>query len=86
MELELLSNWLNCVNQKTKSLKKPPFLAWQLLLRSVYSIDVDEVQPDMKRKDLMDVLVVILHHEDNVEILDEAAFTLTNLIRDCIRD
>ncbi|KAJ2997461.1 Armadillo repeat-containing protein 3 [Globomyces sp. JEL0801] len=36
----------------------------------------------MKRKDLLESLILILTTEDNVEILDEAAFSIANLSKD----
>lgn len=37
----------------------------------------------MKRKELMEALVKIISTEDQVDILDEAAFTLASIAKDC---
>ena len=39
----------------------------------------------MKRKDLMEVLVKILSTEEQVEILDEAAFAIANISKECMQ-
>ncbi|KAJ3275049.1 Armadillo repeat-containing protein 3 [Terramyces sp. JEL0728] len=44
--------------------------------------EVAEIHVDMKRKDLLEALVLVLNHEDSVEILDEAAFAIANVSKD----
>ncbi|KAJ3369243.1 Armadillo repeat-containing protein 3 [Kappamyces sp. JEL0680] len=42
-----------------------------------------DLHPDMKRRDLIEELIQILQTEDQVDILDEAAYALANISKDC---
>ncbi|KAL2916491.1 hypothetical protein HK105_203924 [Polyrhizophydium stewartii] len=44
--------------------------------------EMNETHQDMRRRDLMEVLITTLSREDSVEIQDEAAFALANLAKD----
>ena len=57
----------------------------QLLTLYNYDSILAETTADMKRKDLMEVLVKILSTEEQVEILDEAAFAIANISKECMQ-
>jgi HEAT repeat protein len=44
----------------------------------------DDLPNEMKNRELIKMLIAILVSEEQVEILDEAAFALANLGKDCI--
>jgi hypothetical protein len=45
---------------------------------------LDEPHPDLRKRDLIEVLIASLATDDVSEVQDEAAFALANLAKDCI--
>jgi hypothetical protein len=86
------------VKQKTRILSTPGMIKTlleltkskdkRIIMSSVGLLSVlsdnAEVHPDMKRKELLEALMVVLHTEEQPEILDEAAACIANISRDCI--
>ena len=44
---------------------------------------IDEIHPDLRKRELIEVLISSLNTEEASEVQDEAAFAMANLARDC---
>ncbi len=76
---------MTCADQATRrsgKLQLLVFLHQQKPVTRFQLIQVD-IHADMKRKEVAEVLVEILQTEDQVDILDEAAYALNNMAKDC---
>ncbi|KAJ3257929.1 Armadillo repeat-containing protein 3 [Boothiomyces macroporosus] len=76
LNLGIIKPLIDLSRQKDKLIKKAAVVC------IAAATEVADIHPDMKRRDLLEALVLVLNHEDNVEILDEAAFAIANVSKD----
>jgi HEAT repeat protein len=71
-----------CIAAITESSNHSSF-AWEILPAKLI-LDLDETHPDLRKKDLIEVLISSLSVKEAAEVQDEAAYALSNLAKDCM--
>jgi hypothetical protein len=77
LSLGIIKTLIELTRSKDKRIKKSSVCC----LSSV--TEIPEPHSDMKRNDLLEALICVLNKEDSPDIIDEAAYCVANVAKDC---